>query len=186
MEQLQELVTIYKRNYEKHEEWKLSDFRNHSKPLEDLIRDAVWGKEPQLNRDSHQYRIPKKTLEEMKEELLQPEIIKELLKCKTFDEIFTMIYVLKAPYFGSLSVYDTSLRLGAIMQLYPDVIYLHRGALDGARALLGKKVLYRHAKYFCNDKEYPYIKKEILPRELHCLEPYHIENFLCINKRKFK
>ena len=186
MVKLKELVTSYEKNYGKHEEWKLSDFRNQSKPLADLIRDAVWGKEPNLNRDSHQYRIPKKTLEEMEEELLKPEIIKELMKCKTFDEIFTMIYVLKTPNFGPLSVYDTSLRLGAIIQLYPDVIYLHRGALDGARALLGKEVLHRHAKYFCNDKEYPYITKEILPLELHCWEPYHIENFLCINKSKFK
>lgn len=185
MKSLEELVEVYKRNHARNEDWKLSDFRKRSKSLEDLIEDAVWGREPRLNRDSHQFRIAKKTLEEMVRKLLDTTIIEQLGECKHFDDIFTMLYVLREPNFGSLAVYDTSLRLGAMIGLYPEVIYLHQGALEGAISLLGKTKVKENAQYFCNDKAYPYVIKELFPKELQELEPYHIENFLCINKDKF-
>lgn len=184
MKSLAELVEIYKRNHSGREDWKLSDFRNRSKPLEELIEDAIWGKEPQLNRDYHQFRIARKTLEEMVRKLLDKATINQLNKCKHFDDIFIMIYALREPKFGPLAVYDTSLRLGAIMGLYPEVIYLHQGALEGANRLLGKIRVKENVKYFCDNKAYPYILTDSLPKELCELEPYHIENFLCINKDK--
>ncbi|PWW26617.1 hypothetical protein DFO73_110191 [Cytobacillus oceanisediminis] len=135
MKTLSELVTLYNKNYAGYEEWKLSDFRKKTKPLEELIRNAVWGYLPDLKRDSHQNLIPKTILEKMVKRLLEPKIIEELKKCKRFDDIFTIVYEFKVPNFSSLCVYDTSLRLGAIFNLYPEVVYLHRGALDGTRLL---------------------------------------------------
>lgn len=69
---------------------------------------------------------------------------------------------------------------------YPTVVYLHQGALEGAYALLGKEVVVVNAKYFCGDQDYPYIYTDILPEPLIKMEPYHIEDFLCINKNNLK
>jgi hypothetical protein len=59
------LVHNYKRNYANIELWKLSDFRNQSKSLDELLKDAVWGYLPDRIRDRHQRRIDKEVLEEM-------------------------------------------------------------------------------------------------------------------------
>lgn len=185
MKTLAELVAIYKRNYAGYEEWKLSDFVKQTKSLEELIRDAVWGFLPNLKRDSHQNQIPKTVLDKMVNRLLEPKIIEELKKCKRFDDIFTIVYELKVSNFSSLCVYDTSLRLGAIFNLYPEVVYLHRGALDGAIKLMGRAELEKNKKCYMGDEKYPYILKECLPSEIRTLEPHHIENFLCLNKSKF-
>lgn len=185
MGNIQKLVDAYQRNHAINEDWKLSDFRKQTKTLKDLIEDAVWGREPSLKQDRHQHRLPRNTLDEMTERLQQPEIMDEFERCKCFDDLFVVVYESRVPSFGSLAVYDTSLRIGAIFGLYPSVVYLHQGALDGACRLLGKEAVEQNASYFCDNPDYPYIKREVLPEALHVLEPYHIENFLCINKNKF-
>ena len=48
MKTLAELIDIYNKNYARHEEWKLSDFKNRTKSMEELIKDAVWGYLPNL------------------------------------------------------------------------------------------------------------------------------------------
>lgn len=185
MKTLFELVNNYNKNFSGYENWKLSDFRNQRKTLEELIRDAVWGILPDLKRDSHQCQIPSAVLEEMERKLLEPLIIEEFKRCKRFDDIFTIVYELKIPYFSSLCVYDTALRIGAIFDLYPDVIYLHQGAFDGAIKLIGKSELNKRKKCYLNDEKYPYLKIDDFPREVQSLEPHHVENFLCLNKDKF-
>lgn len=186
MKTLFELVEIYNRNHARNEDWKLSDFKNSLKSLEEQIKDAIWGREPRTNTDKHQFRIPKKTLEEMVGILQDPAIVNEIKRCKSFDDIFTIVYVSRIKNFGSLAVYDTSVRLGAIFGYYPTVVYLHQGALEGAHQLLGKYLVETKSKYFCGNLDYPYVSRDILPEPLNKLEPYHIENFLCINKNKLK
>ena len=105
-----------------HEDWKLSDFRKKSKPLEELIKDAVYGRLPDTLQDSHQTQIARKVLEEMERRLLDKAIIDKMKKCKDFIELFTIVYDKSIPGFGSLCVYDTSLRLGAIFNIYPEVV----------------------------------------------------------------
>jgi hypothetical protein len=184
MDTLQHLVSLYNKNMAREENLKLSDFRNRTKPLKEMIKDAVYGQLPNCNQDSHQSQIERDVLEEMKKRLLDPAVIEELKKCKHFDDIFCLIYCLRIPGFGSLCVYDTSLRLGAFFKLYPDVIYLHRGALTGAKNLLGKEMLAEKMHYFANDKKFPYIFKSSLPDEIQGLEAHHIENFLCRFKER--
>jgi hypothetical protein len=120
----------------------------------------------------------------MIKKLNDPLINAELKKCKHFDEIFTIVYELRIEGFGSLAVYDTALRLGAFFGYYPEVIYLHQGALVGANELLGKEEVSNNSKYFCGNPDYSYITQGTLPHPLDKLESYHIENFLCINKNK--
>ncbi|MFP3375418.1 hypothetical protein SB767_02945 [Bacillus sp. SIMBA_069] len=184
MKALADLIDIYNKNYARHEEWKLSDFKNRTKSMEELIKDAVWGYLPNLKRDSHQCQISKAVLEEMTKRLLDPLIMEEIKRATCFDDIFIIVYELRIPNFSSLCVYDTALRIGTMFNLYPKVIYLHRGVLDGIINLIGKMELKKHIKFFLRDEKYPYVTKDCLPMELQILEPHHIENFLCRNKEK--
>lgn len=186
MESLAELVEIYNRNFAKNEDWKFSDFKNSSKPIEELIEDIVLGRDPCLSRDGHQFRIPKVTLKRMIEILNDPKIVEEIKRCESFDDIFTIVYESRITNFGSLAVYDTSLRIGSFFGHYPTVVYLHQGALEGANELLGKDIVDKSSKHFCGNLDYPYISLDILPEPLNKMKPYHIENFLCILKKKLK
>lgn len=161
------------------ENWKLSDFKKKSKPLDVLIKDAVYGRLPNTLQDSHQAQIERDVLGEMERRLLDKAIKEKMEKCKDFIELFTIVYDESVPGFGSLSVYDTSLRLGAIFNIYPEVIFLHRGALVGAKNLLGINALNAITINYNEDTRYPYILKEDLPEVLHTLEAHHLENFFC-------
>ncbi|KOY13809.1 hypothetical protein [Paenibacillus xylanivorans] len=176
---LSTLVNQYEKNMASYEEWKLSDFRSKYKKIEEHIKDAVWGYLPNRKRDSHQAQLDKGVLEEVTQQLLDQAIIDQLNQCNSFDEILIVIYRIKIKGFGALSVYDTALRLGAYYHLYPDVVYLHRGAEDGAKRLLNLTPSDKRIKYFCNDSNYPYLPKESFPIELQNLTAHHIENFLC-------
>jgi hypothetical protein len=185
MDTLEHLVSIYNRNMAGYEEWKLSDFRNKSKPLEELIKDAVYGLLPTCKQDSHQSQISRDVIKEMQKKLLDPAVIEEIKNCKRFIEIFNLVFCLKIPGFSSLCVYDTALRIGAIFGLYPDgCIFLHAGALEGARNLLGRTKLETLTQYYENDTKYPYIPKACLPKELQILDAHHLENFFCRLKER--
>nr|WP_263326068.1 hypothetical protein [Neobacillus sp. Marseille-Q6967] len=186
METLEYLVYLYNRNMAGPEDNKLSDFRKKSKPLEELIKDAVYGRLPNCNQDSHQSQIDRDVLDEMERRMLDKAIMEELKKSKHFNDIFTLVYCLKVPGFASLCVYDTSLRLGAVLGLFPDAVFLHRGALHGAKNLLGKDRLKELTKYFADDHAYPYLLKSDLPEEIQTLEAHHIENFFCRFKSRLK
>ncbi|MEH7349127.1 hypothetical protein [Gottfriedia acidiceleris] len=186
METLAHLVYLYNRNIAGHENWKLSDFQKKSKLLEELIKDAVYGRLPNLKQDSHQTQIERDILEEMERRLLDKVIIDKMKKSKDFLELFTIVYNESIPGFGSLCVYDTSLRLGAVFTIYPDMVFLHCGALDGARNLLGKNKLDTLIIDYNEDSRYPCLLKDDLPEELQSLEAHHLENFFCRFKDRLK
>lgn len=66
-------------------------------------------------------------------------------------------------------VYDTALRIGAKLDLEPEVVYLHRGTRSGMGAL-GLNI------------SRPFIELHELPRELRSLRPHEIEDCVCIYK----
>jgi len=74
---------------------------------------------------------------------------------------------------GALMVYDTALRLGAFLQLEPDLVYLHAGTRDGAAAL-------------GVDRSRETVRAEELPAALQALHPHEIEDCLCIFKAQLK
>jgi hypothetical protein len=89
--------------------------------------------------------------------------------CASFDELHDCLWERRVPHVGPLTVYDTATRLGAFLGLRPRAVYLHTGALAGAKALgldtTGGRVA-RHA----------------LPEPLRRLAPDEVEDFLCIYK----
>lgn len=79
------------------------------------------------------------------------------------DEVSKQIYRL-----GSLWSYDTALRIGFQKKIYPKNVYLQAGVKKG------------YKKIFNQNSNNRFVNKEIFPQELQILEPYEIENFLCI------
>ena len=82
---------------------------------------------------------------------------------------YTMIEAALEPVrgIGRLTVYDTSLRIGAWLGLSPELIYLHAGTREGARAL----GLNWRARY---------LSVHEVPEPLRVLAPGEIEDCLCI------
>jgi len=124
-------------------------------------------------RYSHQRRIKKGVLP-LVENILKSNL-EAIKRCSNFDELFNLIDNLLEPVegIGELYIYDTSLRIGAKLNLLPEKVYLHAGTRDGAKAL-------------GFDGKTKYIELFDLPVELQGLKPHEIEDILCIFKAKLK
>ena len=174
---LSELIESYK------VEWKGS-LENHLTKF-DTITDCVCGAignidaphdGPFIRKGSHQYCMPTATINE---------IVPRLNKVKSmnfvdFDELYD--YVENASngvnYYGDLAKYDFSLRYGFKRGLKPEkYVYTHRGASDGAEALV-KAGLLNEASHKIDICDFP--------PQLRELGAMHLENFLCIKKEQLK
>lgn len=120
-------------------------------------------------RYSHQRRLKRVTLEKAKQILLAN--IRAIARSQSFDDLFDLIQALLDPLsgVGELYIYDTSLRIGAKLNLLPSKVYLHAGTRIGARAL----GLDGRAKA---------LEVLMFPPEFQQLEPHEIEDVLCIFK----
>ncbi|MBU0507503.1 hypothetical protein KKH27_01520 [bacterium] len=101
--------------------------------------------------------------------------IESIRACKDFDSLLLLTTRKLAGIdgLGDLYYYDTSRRIGAFLGLFPLRVYLHRGTKEGAKAL-------------GLDHTRPYINMVSVPPELRCLEPKHVEDFLCRYKDRLK
>jgi hypothetical protein len=70
---------------------------------------------------------------------------------------------------GELYICDTSLRIGAKLNLFPTAVYLHPGTRAGARAL-------------GLDDRAKMLKVSALPKPFRTLAPHELEDILCIFK----
>lgn len=124
-------------------------------------------------RYSHQRRLKKATLEQAL--CVLSDETRAMMLARSFDDLFRLIdSVLKPiPGIGELYVYDTSLRIGAKLNLLPSKVYLHAGTRLGARALglNGSAAT---------------IEVPALPHAFGALRPHEIEDVLCIFKDEFK
>lgn len=96
-------------------------------------------------------------------------------QCHSFDELLELIDVILQPInnIGELYMYDTSLRIGAKLNLLPTKVYLHTGTRVGAKAL-------------GFDGKAKSLDVSALPQDLQELEPHEIEDVLCIFKDDLK
>ena len=124
-------------------------------------------------RFDHQRRLTSVSLEGSKVRLSK--VINSLKTCKNFAELHDLLEKLLHDVhgIGELYCYDTALRLGAFLGIYPELVYLHRGTRDGARAL------------GLNWKE-DTLDPKIFPPPIQELSPHEIEDFLCIYKKHLK
>lgn len=163
------LVAIYRRKYGPRIAAYLDYFVKLTS-LDDAIRFACHGKEGNIH--GHQHLVGKQNLEQARKALQRR--ADEITSCKSFDDLLTLIENRTASIdrFGILAIYDTSLRLGAYLDLWPKVVYLHAGTKKGCKAL---GVATKGGK----------VAMDMLPHPVRTLEPYQAEDFLCIFKDEF-
>lgn len=102
---------------------------------------------------------------------------KDFKACKTFEDIIAITDEVKntTKGLGDLWSYDTALRIGFQKKVYPKKVYIQAGVKKGYKKILNQNPKNR------------FEEKNKFPKELQILEPYEIENFLCIwgnNKQK--
>lgn len=96
------------------------------------------------NLHPHQYSISAKALNDLGNLLALRAT--EFEKQRSFEVIVSMIEEESKKVYrtGALVIYDTALRIGARLNLWPNYVYLHAGALTGAQRFLNIKKLDRH------------------------------------------
>jgi hypothetical protein len=167
---LSTLVAIYRRKHGP-EIVAYLDYFQKLGSLDEAIRFACHGKDGQIH--GHQHLVGKAKLEQARRALEKK--AEEIKVCKFFDELLVLVEdrTKSIDRFGVLAVYDTSLRLGAYLKLWPEVVYLHAGTRKGCKALgvatSGGTV-----------------SMEKLPQPVRALEAYQAEDFLCIFKDEFQ
>lgn len=124
-------------------------------------------------RHPHQRRIPGKTLKYFGRALSRRR--KALRACKAFPELMKISHKVAQGFWShsKLTVYDTTLRIGAHLSIMPDRIYLHAGVKEGAKALglSGSP---------------GFLMRSQLPKEFQELDCWEIEHCLCLYKKQLK
>lgn len=128
---------------------------------------------PSGRRFHHQRRIPLLVLEICMVSLLRHS--SDIKKSSKFHELLLKIdrYIGSIKGIGELMIYDTSVRIGSFLGLKPEYVYLHAGTKVGAQ-------------YLGVQNGNCFIEKNSLPKEFRELEPYAIEDILCIFKDDLK
>ena len=117
----------------------------------------------------HQWRIPRDALREFATRLSGSK--RAIRKATSFDELHEIVREVGEPIYmiGELTIYDTAHRIGCKLGLPPTRVYLHSGTQSGAVAL-----------GFHRNRASISVKE--LPKPFAVLEPYEIEDCLCIFK----
>jgi hypothetical protein len=139
--------------------------------LDAAIERAGMARRRDGKRYSHQRRLKKTVLREATRHLRRA----GLDRSGDFDDLHRRVAVAIGDIvgIGDLTVYDTSLRIGAKLGVLPKVVYLHSGTREGARALgLNWRVAH--------------VTVEDCPREFRLLSAHEIEDCLCVFKNRFK
>lgn len=167
---LNKLVDDYRSCHKPHLENELNYYRGINELADALMAAGLfWQNENEIH--NHQYRINKESKKLFSRNLRNV----SMGEVSTFADLYNRIFSCRVKGVGSLTIYDTALRLGAHLKMLPDGIYLHAGAYVGYKNLLGKVPIPQIIPYSQDIKEL-----------FNGLMPYEIENFLCIYKDDFK
>jgi hypothetical protein len=140
--------------------------------LSEVITRAALGQVRGGVRHPHQRHTPRHTLEAAAKRVAK---VKRLDRARDFEELLAQ--VTKACWglrgLGVLTRYDIAFRIGLYLKKYPRYVYLHAGPREGAKAL-GLP----HTR--------AYLSVGDLPLELRSLEPWQVEDFLCVYKDELR
>lgn len=159
----------------------------HCKSIDTLtkcIKDAATALKGPINtkhsKHPHQHRLIGQTLEDFSNTLLTME--SKIQKCKEFDILFEIVKSFKIRGIGELTIYDTALRIGIFLNVMPTSVYFFRGAREGVMILFNKGYLI--------DVKSKNLGITLLvsnfPTEFNHLEPFQIEQLLCMYKKDFE
>ena len=144
----------------------LDSFR-HEANIGTAVARAALARRPDGKKYDHQRRIAPNVLSAVQQRLVGVRID----RCQSFSELHGLIQTSIGDIYGvgPLMVYDTALRIGAKLGVWPEQVYLHRGTRSGARAL---RLQYRQ----------PTLAVSELPQVLRVLRPHEVEDLLCVFK----
>lgn len=127
-----------------------------------------------LDKDGNKRGVPFEVSKQVRDNLIKR--MNDILKARTFDEIFQVVTECKVKGFGELSIYDTSMRIASHLNIEPDKIYLHAGARKGLEILEEKG----YVKDGSSKKKYVEIKE--MPKQMQQLKAAETEHMLCSMK----
>ncbi len=170
------ILSVIVRSYLKHNRRRLRNelaYFEGVPSLDSVIEAAALATCAHGKRLNHQRRLTRAALARSEENLVVA--LPRLRECRSFEELYTLIEELVRGIrgLGELYVYDTSLRIAAYLNLWPEEVYLHAGTRRGARALGFSGQGSR-------------LKPSELPAVVRKLKPFEIEDFLCIYKEQLK
>ncbi len=139
--------------------------------LQTAIRNAPLARRADQKCESHQRRIGLAQLKVFEASLQR--VGRMIGRCRSFDMLHGIIKQHKTEGIGTLTIYDTAVRIGAYLRLAPERVYLHAGTREGARSL-------------SLDTSTGYLDIEDVPLALRCLTADEIEDFLCIFKESLR
>jgi len=152
--------------------------------LTKCIKDAATALKGPINtkhsKHPHQHRLVGQTLEDFSNTLLTMESM--IQKCKEFDILFEIVKSCKIRGIGELTIYDTALRIGIFLNVMPTSVYFFRGAREGVMLLFNKG-------YLIDVKSKNLVITLLVsnfPTEFNHLEPFQIEQLLCMYKKDFE
>lgn len=159
------IVDAYEDHYKAPLNGMLSEFKKEK--YVDAVRYASRGQTTDGKRHPHQWRLKMSTLAEVERLLMSM----DLRQYRDFASLHKAIAkrLDRCSGVGPLMKYDTALRIGANLGVFPEQVYLHSGTSTGAKAL-GFSV-----------EDSP-IERSRLPKEFRSLAPHELEDCLCIFK----
>jgi hypothetical protein len=143
----------------------------HGLPFAEAVTYGASAAGPYGKIDPHQRRIGVKRLRRSAEIMVKR--LPEILKARSFADLFMITEQVRLEIrgLGDLWSYDTALRIafnrGATF--YPQAVFIQRGGLKGVRKIFAIKP--------ANGRTLPV---DIFPNELQRLQPFELENFLCV------
>lgn len=75
-----------------------------------------------LDKEGNQRGVPFEVSKQVRDNLIKR--MNDILKARTFDEIYQIVTDCKVKGFGELSIYDTSMRIASHLNIEPDKVYL--------------------------------------------------------------
>lgn len=127
-----------------------------------------------LDKEGNQRGVPFEISKQVRDNLIKR--INEILKSRTFDELYGIVTECKVRGFGELSIYDTAMRIAAHMNIEPDKVYLHAGARKGLEILENKGYV------ALGSAKKKYIEIENMPKQIQQLKATETEHLLCSMK----
>ncbi|MEO0508560.1 MAG: hypothetical protein AAF065_01730 [Verrucomicrobiota bacterium] len=162
-------------------EAELEKISDNTNSLEELIYNAATAKCKDTKRHPHQRRLKKKDLEEAAKRLQK--VVSEIGFAKDFEGIYQIFKrdISSIKGIGELTAYDTALRISHIHGCLPERVYLHAGALKGAKHIETAG----HLRKGVSSKD-GILDVDDFPSAFRKLKGYQLENCLCIYKDVLK
>lgn len=180
---LQDIVDAFENEYREdiNSDIKKYSSRDDAKTTKEVIKRAAASIKHDGTLSSHQYRIGKKKLEDIGNDLSDRAESIESKARQNFDDLYTEVERLLSGEdgYGPLFCYDFSVRVGLAFGIKPQNVYLHSGTYKGA------KILHKKGLLTITGKLKGILPREAFPEPLRSMDAHDIENILCLYQDSF-